>query len=135
MTIKRRMNMLWRARCVSSKKPWNAEFLAVVIAGYNNLVHSALPSPYTPADVLDALFDDPNSIIEKVKSHQDTIAGREKTHYRELEPEPVPRMALALPFSSVEATCRWRPLNLGTRSLPIRRLLAHLPRFAVPAAQ
>ena len=28
--------------------------------------------------------------------------------FRELEPEPVPMMALALPFSSAEATCRWR---------------------------
>ena len=53
--------------------------------------------------------------------------------FREPEPEPVPRMALALPFSSAEATCRWRPL--GTRSSPFRRLLAQLPRFAVPAAQ
>ena len=63
--------------------------------------------------------------------------ARMEPGFRELEPEPVPRMSLALPFSSAEveaeATCRWQPLE--TRSSPIRRLLAQLPRFAVPAAQ
>jgi hypothetical protein len=83
MTLKRRMNRIWRARGVATKKPWNAELLAAVVAGYNNSVHSALPNNYTPADVMDALFDDPTGIIDKVKAHQDKIAGRKKTQYEQ----------------------------------------------------
>eukprot|EP01050_Picozoa_sp_SAG11_P050137 SAG11_NODE_27772_length_329_cov_0.673913_1_plen_109_part_11 len=66
MTLKRKLNRYWRAAGVSSKRPWNAELLQGIVAGYNNSVHVALPHPYTPSDVMDALFDDPNGIIEKV---------------------------------------------------------------------
>ena len=83
MTLKRKLNRYWRAAGVSSKRPWTAELLQGIVAGYNNSVHAALPHPYTPSDVMDALFDDPTGIIEQVKKHQSKIAGRRSANYEQ----------------------------------------------------
>jgi transposase InsO family protein len=83
MTLKRKLNRYWRAKGVSTKRPWNAELLQGIVAGYNNSVHAALPHPYTPSDVMDALFDDPNGIIDKVKEHQSKQAGKRRANYEQ----------------------------------------------------
>jgi hypothetical protein len=83
MTLKRKLNRYWRAKGVSTKRPWNAELLQGIVAGYNNSVHAALPHPYTPSDVMDALFDDPTGIIDKVKEHQGKQAGKRRANYEQ----------------------------------------------------
>jgi hypothetical protein len=80
-TLKNKLKRLWRAQGKQTKKPWNADVLQAVVASYNNQIHSALPKPYTPSDVLDALDDDPDDIIPAVLAHQKKVFDKKKGHY------------------------------------------------------
>jgi transposase InsO family protein len=80
-TLKNKLKRLWRAQGKQTKKPWNADLLQAVVASYNNQIHSALPKPYTPSDVLDALDDDPDDIIPVVLAHQKKLFDKKKGHY------------------------------------------------------
>jgi transposase InsO family protein len=83
-TLKNKLKRLWRAQGKQTKKPWNAELLQAVVASYNNQIHSALPKPYTPSDVLDALDDDPDDIIPTVLAHQKKVFDKKKGHYEQV---------------------------------------------------
>eukprot|EP01049_Picozoa_sp_SAG25_P011579 SAG25_NODE_1436_length_3023_cov_2.872093_2_plen_408_part_00 len=80
-TLKNKLKRLWRAQGTQTKKPWNNDTLQAIVASYNNQVHAALPKPYTPSDVLDALDDDPDDIIVDVLAHQKKTADKKKGHY------------------------------------------------------
>ena len=69
-TLKNKLKRLWRAQGKQTKKPWNNDTLQAIVAAHNNQVHSALPKPYNPSDVLDALDDDPHNIIPTVLAYQ-----------------------------------------------------------------
>eukprot|EP01047_Picozoa_sp_COSAG01_P058709 COSAG01_NODE_6951_length_3415_cov_70.329723_2_plen_115_part_00 len=64
--------------CFSSKA---LLLLQAIIASYNNQIHSALPKPYTPSDVLNAIDDDPDDIIPAVLAFQKKQFGKKKGHY------------------------------------------------------
>eukprot|EP01049_Picozoa_sp_SAG25_P009344 SAG25_NODE_918_length_4772_cov_1.806120_4_plen_442_part_00 len=80
-TIKNKLKRIWRAQGKQTKKPWNDELLQEIIASYNNQIHSALPKPYTPSDVLNAIDDDPDDIIPAVLAFQKKQFGKKKGHY------------------------------------------------------
>ena len=82
-TLKGRLKRWWQSRGEQRTRPWNTDVLQGVVAGYNQSEHSALPKPYTPADVLDTLQGDPGDIAGKVREFQKQQAGKRQPHYEQ----------------------------------------------------
>ena len=60
----------------------DTDVLQAIVVGYNQSEHSALPKPYTPADVLDTLDGDPTGIADKVREFQKAKAGSTRRNGR-----------------------------------------------------
>ena len=82
-TLKGRLKRYWQARGEQRTRPWDTDLLQGIVAGYNQSEHSALPKPYTPADVLDTLQGDPADIGDKVREFQKAEAGKKQSQYEQ----------------------------------------------------
>ena len=82
-TFKGRLKRWWQSRGEQNTQQWDTDLIVGLTAAYNQSEHSAIPKPYTPADVLDTLQGDPAGIADKVREHQKAQAGKRQSQYEQ----------------------------------------------------
>ena len=82
-TFKSRLRRWWQSRGEQRTRPWDTDLIMGLTSAYNQSQHSALPKPYTPADVLDTLQGDPSDIAGKVREYQKAQAGKRQSQYEQ----------------------------------------------------